>query len=209
MSHVFHSPFKNYVSFVFSGLIFWEFIVSTAVTGCNALINAEGYIRQFAHPLQIYSLRSTLACFINLGFASLGLFAWIIFETPSHFNLSWSSLPLSFALLLFIGWPLATIAALTTVLFRDFSQMITLILQVLWYVSPIFILPEIFENAQIGWILELNPVSHLISLFRAPLLHGSFPLLFNYAFVLSSSIVLWIIALLFLKSFEKKVLFYL
>ncbi len=69
MSRAFHSPLKDYAPYIFSGLILWEFITTTAISGCSAFTNAEGYIRQFAHPLLIYSLRVTLLSLINLGFA--------------------------------------------------------------------------------------------------------------------------------------------
>jgi lipopolysaccharide transport system permease protein len=179
------------------------------VVGCHAFINAEGYIRQFVQPLAIYSLRSTLTCLINFGFASIGLLAWCLFSNPHHCNISWLSLPVSLVFLFVIGWSLATIAALITVRFRDFSQMIVLLLQTIWYVSPIFILPRVFETVGIRWIIQYNPVYHLFCLFRLPLLEGSMPSLLNYAFTTVTTAVFASLALLFLKASEKKVIFYL
>ncbi len=209
MSRVFNSPLADYAPYIFSGLIFWEFVVSSSVTGSYAFINAEGYIRQFAHPLAIYSLRTTIVSFINLSFATIGLLIWIFAWKPENCNASWISLPFSFLLLFMIGWPLSTITALITIRFRDFSQMVTLLLQALWYVSPVFFLPSMFENGRIKWILDYNPVYHLLCLFRAPLLHGELPLFINYVYSLGTALILGIAAVFFLKASEKKVIFYL
>jgi lipopolysaccharide transport system permease protein len=209
MGRVFHSPLAEYAPFILSGLILWEFIITSAVTGCHAFLNAEGYIRQFVHPLAIYSLRTTLACIINFCFAFIGLFAWIMLSKPNACNASWLSLPLAFSFLFIIGWSLATITALITVRFRDFSQMIVLLLQAVWYISPIFILPSVFEQVGIPWIVRYNPVYHLFCLFRAPLLQGNMPSLTSYAYVAVTMLLLVCSAMLFLKNAEKRVIFYL
>jgi len=209
MSRIFNSPFAEYAPYILSGLILWEFIVSTAVNGCYAFLNAEGYIRQFAHPLAIYTLRSTLTTFINLCFAFIGLLFWVVICHPENINGSWLVLPIAFLLLFLIAWPLATLTALLTVHFRDFSQMIVLLMQAVWYVSPVFFLPSIFEKTGIRFLLDYNPIYHILCLFRAPLLNGVLPNLTNYLFCFYTIILFTLAASLALKSLEKRVIFYL
>ncbi len=209
MSRVFHSPLADYAPYIFSGLILWEFIITAAVTGCHAFINAESYIRQFVHPMAIYSLRTTLAGLINLGFAFIGLLVWIVMWRPENINATWLTLPFAFLTFFLVGWPLATIAAFTAVRFRDFSQMTVLILQAIWYVSPVFFLPRVFEGAKIRYVLDYNPIYHLLCLFRAPLLQGELPTLMNYVFSLATALFLGAIAAMLIKFSEKRVIFYL
>lgn len=209
MSRVFDTPFQGYAPYILSGLIIWEFITTSAVTGCHAFINAESYIRQVSHPLAIYSLRSSLTCFANLCVAMLGLFAYVLAWAPSHFNLCALSLLLAFPLLFSIGWALATITAYIATCFRDFSQMIVILLQALWYISPVFFLPSVFEGGKIRFLLDYNPVYHLLCLFRAPLLYGELPTPTNYLFAIGTTVALGTLAAALGKTTEKKVIFYL
>ncbi|MEO8401130.1 MAG: ABC transporter permease [Gammaproteobacteria bacterium] len=209
MSHFFHSSINDYAPFIFSGLIIWEFIVSSAITGCAALINAEGYIKQFSHPMIIYTLRSVIPCLINLACASVGLIIWVLVCQPEHFGFSWFALVLGFPLLFLFAWPLATITAFIGVRFRDFSQLILIGLQVIYYVSPIFFMPKLFISAGIGYIVEYNPIYHLLNMFRAPLLEGRLPTVTDYSYVLLTSALLWLCAWMLIRRNENKIIFYL
>jgi lipopolysaccharide transport system permease protein len=209
MSKAFKSPLADYAPYILSGIILWEFITSSAVTGCQAFIHAEGYIRQISHPLAIYSLRTTLCSLINLSFGFIGLIVWVLFWKPGNVNLSWLALPVSFCIFFLGAWGLSTITAFITVRFRDFSQVIVILLQALWYVSPVFLLPSIFEAAGIKFLLNYNPIYHLLSLFRAPILYGEFPTFVNYLYSFGTVLFLGVLALLSIKISEKKVIFYL
>lgn len=209
MGSFLHMPMNNYAPFIFSGLIVWEFIVSSSVNGCNAFINAEGYIKQFSHPLLIYTLRCVIPCLINLFCAFGGLLAWVLITNPSNFGLSWLSFLLSFPVLFLFTWPICTITAFIGVRFRDFAQLIIIALQIVYYASPIFFLPKLFVQAHLEYLINYNPIYHLLNLFRMPLLEGSFPALNDYAYVLITSMLLWLLAWQLIRRSENKVIFYL
>ncbi len=205
----FHSPIGDYAPFIFSGLIFWEFITSSAVNGCTAFINAEGYIKQFTHPLIIYSLRNVIPCMVNLFCAFSGLILWVLLWKPEHFGWSWLSFSLSFPLLFFFAWPICTITAFIGVRFRDFSQLILIVLQIVYYVSPIFFMPKLFVAAKLGYLVDYNPIYHLLNLFRLPLLEGTLPTLNDYFYVLLACGFLWLISWSLVRRQESNVIFYL
>lgn len=209
MGNFFHSPVNDYAPFIFSGLIFWEFITTSAVSGCTSFINAEGYIKQFHHPLLIYPLRNVIPCTINLLCAFGGLILWVLAWKPDHFGWCWLSFLISFPVIFFFAWPLCSITAFIGVRFRDFSQLIIIALQIVYYISPIFFLPKLFIASHLGFLIEYNPIYHLLNLFRLPLLDGQWPGLIDYAYVLLASGMLWLLAWFFTKRNEKSVIFYL
>lgn len=209
MGKLFNSPITDYAPYVFSGIIIWDFIVGSAVAGCNSFINAEGYIKQVAHPLAIYPLRSTLSLLINFGLAFIGFLFWVLLWKPNNFGLAWLHLFPAIIILFFIGLTLGTITAFINTKFRDFQQMLVLILQAVWYVSPIFFEPKLFKSAKAEYLMELNPVYHILNLFREPMLHGKVPSLNDYLYSIGSIMLLGIIAVLYIKKDEKKIIFYL
>ena len=209
MGSFFKIPMKNYAPFIFSGMILWEFLVSSAMSGCTAFVNAEGYIKQFSHPLLIYTLRCVIPCMVNLLCAFLGLVIWILFWKPANFGTSELVLLIAFPLLFLFTWPITTIFAFIAVKFRDFSQLVTISLQAIYYVSPIMFLPQMFYSAHMGYLIDYNPLYHLFNLFRMPLLEGVLPSLNDIGTVFLSILVLWASAGLLIKRNEKKIIFYL
>lgn len=209
MGSFFHMPMTEYAPYVFSGLIIWEFIVGSTVAGSNSFINAEGYIKQFNHPLAIYPLRNVLAALINFLFAFVGLLIWVAFWKPSNFGWPLFTLLFSFPLFIFTAWPLALIAAFITTKFRDFSQLIIIILQAIWYTSPVFFEPKLFKAAGIGFLVDYNPIYHFLNLIRAPVLYAQCPIINDFAYTLGFAAILWLCALYKISREERKLIFYL
>ena len=209
MGRFFKVPMENYAPFIFSGLIFWEYITSSIITGCHSFINAEGYIKQFSHPLLIYSLRNVIVCTINLLIAFIGLTIWVFFWQASNIQITWISLIFSFPLLVLFVWPISSIAAFLTVKFRDFSQLIIIILQALYFVSPVLFQPKLFLSSNLSVLLTYNPIYYLLNLFRMPVLEGKMPSLQNYLVVLVACLIAWSIAFVLIKRHENRVIFYL
>lgn len=209
MSHFFQGDMRDYAPFIFSGIIFWDFISSSAVNGCSGFIIAEGYIKQFTHPLLIYPLRVVISSSVNLACAFIGLIGWILLWKPSNLGVSWLSFFISFPLVFMMVWPLCSITAFIGTRFRDFAQLIVILLQAIFYVSPIFFLPKIFYAVNIGFLLEFNPIYHLLNLFRQPLLAGVFPSFYDFAFVIMTAIFLWLWVWVLVRRNENKIIFYL
>ncbi len=70
------------------------------------------------------------------------------------------------------------------------QQMICLIFQSIWYVSPIFFEPKLFQSAKDAYLIDWNPIYHILNLFRAPMLEGKMPTLDNYIFSIATVIIL-------------------
>lgn len=209
MGRVFNSPITDYAPFIFSGLILWEFITASAINGCAAFVNAGVYIKQFSHPLAIYALRNTLTCLINFSVAFVGLIIWVLIWKPSNFGWTWLSLEIAFPLLFLMAWFLAIITAFVGAKFHDFTQLMTIILQAIWYISPIFFLPKMFYAANISFLVDYNPIFHFLNLFRLPLLEGKFPTSEDYFYAVFTLMFLGVLASLLIWRQEKKIIFYL
>jgi lipopolysaccharide transport system permease protein len=209
LTNIFNQPVKDTILYIYSGLICWEIIVFSSISGSMSFLNAAPYMKQFAHPIAIYPLRSVLVGVINFGLALVGLICWVLLWQPENVSVSWISLPLAILIYIFVAWPLAIICAITGTLFRDLSQLLMIVLQALWFVSPVFFSTVVFINAGLGFLVYYNPVYHLLELIRAPFLYGQFPTLINYGVVFLLMSVLWCIAVYLLSHFERRIILYL
>jgi lipopolysaccharide transport system permease protein len=209
LGRLFKLDILDYAPYIFSGIVAWDFIAGTALSGALAFVQNEPYIKQYRHPLAIYTLRTALANILISVLASIGLIGWILVMRPSTFGWSWLSIPLCFPLLMLTGWGLATILAYLTTRFRDIPHALGLILQALWFVSPVYFEPRFFRGAGLSRLIDDNPLYHLLQTLRAPLLAGEWPTLENYAWCVATIVVLFLLAWLIGRRFERNVIFYL
>jgi ABC-type polysaccharide/polyol phosphate export permease len=81
----------------------------------------------------------------------------------------------SLVLLFVFAWSLAVCAGTLNVLFHDTQHLLEIILQIMFYVTPIMYKPEILINRNLGWAVQFNPFAVLLELIRQPLLQGALP----------------------------------
>lgn len=208
-SKMFNTEITQLAPYILSGMIIWEFVIASAVGGSLAFIQADAYIKQCTHPLAIYTLRTVFTNIMVLSMASLSLVAWVLIVMPQNFGWSWLAALAIFPVLFFIAWPMATILAYIATRFRDLPHALTLILQAMWFVSPIYFEAKLFRDGGIAWLIEYNPIYHMLEIVRAPLLHGLWPTFENFAFSFVTIFILTALAILVGRNAEKKIIFYL
>lgn len=208
MGRFFHMPMRRMAPYIFIGMVTWDFVIGTAMNGCTALLNSGCYIQLFNHPMAIYTVRCTLSVFINYLYAMIGVLAWSMIAFPGNIGLCYAAI-LPAALILFLcGWSVATICAFAGVRFHDLPQFLVIILQMVWYMSPVFFPLEFFREGGLNWLLNINPVYHVLALFRAPLLDGVFPAWEHFAWSIGAAVYFLGVAIVFICCFERKTIYY-
>lgn len=205
---VFHQTFEDYSIYLFSGLVTWNFITGSFMIGSNCFISAEGYIRQVKLPSVIYPLKAVLYCCIVFALEFLGFAAYALVVKPAIFTPYWIYLLPFFALLILFCAPITIISGIINIKFRDFQQLMTLVLQMLLYVSPVMIVRSVFDHPGLREWTLINPFAALMDALRPPLLDGMPPSLTSYGVVLTWSALLWLLAVVLLRRNERKIVFY-
>jgi len=208
MGRFFKMPMHYLAPYIFVGMIVWELLIGAVMTGCTALINAGSYILLFNHPMMIYPLRSSLSVLINFLYALIGLLLWCLIAMPENLNWSYVTLPLATCILFAWCWGGATICAFAGVRFHDLPQFLVIVMQIIWYMSPVFFPLDLFKTAKLSVLLEYNPVYHLLEMFRSPLLLGTFPDWKHCAWSLGTACVLLAIAAITTRLCEKESIYY-
>lgn len=209
LSRILKVDMREYAPYVLSGIVAWEFVTATTIGGSLAFVQADAYIRQSTHPLAIYTLRTTLANCAILALASVSLFAWVLVVSPENVNVTWLAVLTFYPLMALMGWGVATFLAYFAVRFRDIPHALTLLLQVLYFVSPIFFEARLFRDSGLGLLIDWNPIYHLLQILRAPVLHGAWPTAENYTFCFICIFALGLLCCLVGRTAERKVIFYL
>jgi|EndMetStandDraft_9_1072997.scaffolds.fasta_scaffold08722_2 lipopolysaccharide transport system permease protein len=209
LGKIFNQPIYSYAPYILSGILVWEFVTSTLIGGSLAFVQADAYIRQCRHPLAIYTLRTALTNLLVLMLASLGLVLWVLVAFPGNLGLCWLALLTLYPVVGLAGWAGATVLAYIGVRFRDIPHALGLVLQTLWFVSPIYFDASVFRSSGLVALVDYNPIYHVVQLARAPLLEGMWPTPANYIYALGLVLVLATAACVAGWRSERKVIFYL
>jgi lipopolysaccharide transport system permease protein len=207
---VFSQDWKVYGPYVLTGLIFWNFITSGMNQGCQCFFQGESYIRQHPAPLAIYPLRTALGAGIHFlfGLCALLPFVWMV---NGFGNLpALLSLVPTLVLLFISCWALAICMGVLNVLFQDCQHLIEVLLQILFYLTPIMYDPnKLHLEGRLLRIFNLNPLAIMLKMLRQPILDGQLPSLGTYALGASVAALATVAAVFTLMRFERRMIFYL
>lgn len=177
---LFKSPMSEFLPFLTVGLIVWGLISSTIIEATTVFVNSESIIKQLPLPLFTHILRMI---FRNIyifchNFVIFPLVC-LIFKFPFNLNF-FLFFPGLIVLILNLIW-LSLFLGIICSRFRDLTQIVNSLLQVIFYVTPIIWLPSLLPARAKIMILDWNPFYHLIEIVRAPLL-GTTPTTMNWIF---------------------------
>ncbi len=160
---------------MFCGLAFFN-IFSEAVNASAGIMRANvNFIKKTVFPLELLPLTQSCGSAILGGLWFLLIFLanlWV----KGQAALSWSLLLFPVIFLLYVQFVsgICFIAASAGVYFRDTQFICSMILQVLFFTTPIFYpvsaVPERFR-----WVLTINPFSWFVDIGRNVLLYGEWP----------------------------------
>jgi ABC-type polysaccharide/polyol phosphate export permease len=113
-------------------------------------------------------------------------------------------------ILLFIfGWSMATLMAIINVLFQDTQHLADVLLQIVFYLTPIMYPPKLLEQRSLGWIVAFNPVTPFLELVRLPITEARVPSLAAYGAATAIALLAATAASLALARIERRMVFYL
>jgi lipopolysaccharide transport system permease protein len=202
-------PRGEYAPFVLVGLCCWQFLTETILSGCHTFRTGAAYIRQQRVPLAIFPLRTTLGAAFHTGLALiLGLGVTWFFKGFANLPVLWTLVP-SLLLLFMLGWALAIIGGLANTHFPDTCHLLELVLQFLFYLTPIIYRPgNLLMHSQASWIVDWNPMWSVLELIRQPVLYAQLPPVYNVAVALSFVAAAVALATVCLKKLERTLVFW-
>lgn len=205
----FHQDIASYAPYVLSGLICWDVFTVSFVSGSGVMIGSSPYIKQTNHPPVIYPLKAALAEIASFLISTLALAVWILFINPLHVVVGYLLIVPALIIFLLISWGGMIIASYIGAKYRDYPQLATLALQLMWYISPVFFQESMFEgNELLHMIFIVNPITHLLELVRKPFLHGTVPTVADYLISMGFAGFILLIAFLINRKNERDVVFY-
>lgn len=165
---------RAYPAYVLSGLIAWNFFSQTTTAGINQMVWGGGLLSRIYIPRTVFVLSSIGTGVVNLLLSMVPLII-VLLITGTPIRVSILFLPISIISLAAFSLGVGLIISTWAIYYYDIAEMYQIILTAWMYLTPI-IYPEsiVPENLRI-WLFTLNPMYHLVAMFRAPLYEGVWP----------------------------------
>lgn len=161
---------REFIPYLTIGMILWGYLTSSIVDGGNAFVNSEGYIKQISLPIYVYVFRF----FVSISMTTLiAMLAYVIVAIIYAVPLGAGTLLAIPGLLMVMltSLLLVTIFAHLNARFRDVAHMASVGMQVLFYVTPVIFPAELLRRrADLAFVVNLNPLYHLLEVVRRPLI---------------------------------------
>lgn len=125
------------------------------------------------------------------------------------FGRLWMVLP-AVLLAMICGWALATVTAFATVYFHDVSHLLELAAQFLFFVTPVMWYRQavgIGPDSPHAWLVDFNPASAFIDLFRMPLVYAQPPTVTAVAVAIGFTALVVALAGVMVSRLSKRVIF--
>ncbi len=167
---LFKMELKTYLPMLAIGLVFWTFMSNVINEGSTAFISSSTYISQLPTTKFIYILQAFWRNLMMLCHNIVIVLAVLVyFDT-----LSLNSVPLFFIGFIIVVINLIWVSLLLAILsvrFRDIPQIVTSIMQVVFYITPILFSGQMLSKY--SFLLQFNPFAWFIDMLRSPLLSES------------------------------------
>lgn len=186
-------PMSEYVPFITTGMIIWQFITSTITESCGSFVSSDQLIKQSPVPMFVYVQKDIWKNLLVLAHNLVILpLAFLLFGRSVDAT-AFLAVPGFVLLLANLAWMSLLLAVLAT-RYRDLPQTVTSILPTFMYVTPIIWLPSLMPS-HLGTVFTVyNPFARLLDLVREPLL-GRAPSATTWIVCLAMAAVGWAVAL--------------
>ncbi|CEH35621.1 ABC transporter permease [Romboutsia lituseburensis] len=205
-SNIFKNSIPNFPVYCLAGRLIYDFFSQSTNQCMTSITSKSSLIKKIYIPQYIYPLSRIISTFIIFIISLIPLFiVMIITGVKLKFINLFMIYPL--AALFFISLGIGLILATINVFFRDMQHIYSVILMLIMYMSAIFYSSDIVTPT-FKWIMQLNPIYPVISIFRDCILYSKITLNTNVILCVVYSILYMILGfIVFNKNKDKFILY--
>jgi len=190
-----------YEIFAFSGLVIWNIFSSGLNNAGNSMVTNANIIKKIYFPRLIIPVSSVLVGLFDFLMAFIVFFIYCLVK---GITFKWEAVfyfPASAFLACVATFGAGSLLAALNVKYRDFRYIIPFLIQVLLFLTPVIYPKGIASNSYLSVVLDLNPMSAPLDLFRASIAGGAIDLN-TIALSSVSSLVLLVAGLVYFRKTE-------
>ena len=172
---VFRQNIEDYYVYLIVGMVPWVLFSDSVSAGSGSIVENSYLITKIYFPRAVIPISIVLSKFVNY-LISMAIVFLVIAVGGHGFNyVVLPTLILSTLLLLLFSIGIALILAAADVFMRDVQYMVTVILMLFIWLTPIMYVRDFIDNYWFQLMLDLNPMTYFVELFQDALYWGVAP----------------------------------
>lgn len=206
--HLFHTDLQRYYPLLAAGMLTWTLLSSIITEATEAFSTTTALIQQIKLPYTLYVHR-VIARNVIIFFHNIVVMIPILLIFHDYAKINACTLLLIPGLIaLYINAFLYSgIFAMIGARYRDVSQIIRSLVQVIFFVTPVMWSPEVLPKEDQIFV-DLNPFFAFIQIIREPLL-GKLPTMHNVAVVVITTVIGALIAAKMFTRYRARIVYWL
>jgi ABC-type polysaccharide/polyol phosphate export permease len=198
--HIFKAKLADgaqFAPYVLAGVLLMTFFNQAFMQATESIAGGIGILQKVHVKPHVFSFASAITNSINfiIGLIALVIIALLVGEGVSIFA------PLT-VLVIFCMLGLTTgLSLITSILFirfSDFRNIVTIVLQLLFYLTPVFY-PKDILSAPIRLVVSINPLSSFLDVFRYVFTGTGNATIFDWFYMFSSSAIVFLAGMTVIK----------
>lgn len=191
-----------FISFFLAALVPWSFFNQSVMNSTLSITGMMSLINQIYFPREILVLVKLGETIVDTAFVLVAVVIInLLVGVPPNFNYVY--LPILFFITICFTLGLTLFVSYLSVLIRDIPQLLFVILQLLFYLTPI-VYPESFVPSQFRLLILINPLAPLVQAYRDIIAYQRAPNWVSLYYPLVASVVLLYLGYSFFKSNERR-----
>ncbi len=168
-----------YPAYALNGLLAWTFFSQTTTASMVNLVWGGGLLNRIYIPRVSFALAAMGTGLVNL---LLSLVPLTIVMLVTGMPITWAVIfvPVSIIIICAFALGVGLIISTWAVYFPDIAEMYQIVLTAWMFLTPIMYPETILPQAYRVYITMLNPMYHMVKLFRIPVYYGRFPTLAEF-----------------------------
>lgn len=191
-----------YPLYVYSGILAWNFFAGGLSTSFSTVADNMALVSKVAFPREVLPLSSILVSLIDFVIASS---VFVLLLAYYQIQLGWMVLlvPVVVLVQMALITGISLLVATVHVRYRDIRFIVPLVLQILFFATPIFYSTESIPKAYQKFFL-LNPIANIIEAYRGIIFFNKLPSEAAMAYTIAIALVVLALGYGFFKRNEGK-----
>lgn len=172
-STIMQAQIPHYAIFILSVLLPWTFFSQSLSYAAESIVSNGELIKKVKVAKLVFPVAAVVSNMINLMLSLIPL-VLIVLAVRHPFHITWIYLPVPLFTLTLFTLGASFFFAAANVYYRDVSHILQIVLQVLFYVSPIIYSFDFFPQ-KYRIYCKLNPLQYFLNGFRLSVYYGLLP----------------------------------
>lgn len=191
----------NYLIFIIVAVIPWNYFTTVMSQGTTTVLGNANIIKKVYFPREILPISVVTSGLVNFLISCIIIFIFI-FASGMGLTFNILFLPLILVVQYMLSLGIVFMTSAINVYIRDAEYIINFLIMMTFYLTPILYSTTMFPE-QYRWILNLNPMAHIITAYRDIFYYQQVPSLNNLFLVGLFSFILMVIGYKVFKKLER------